>query len=168
MIGLRIFRHMRAIFAALLAIALACPAAVADEALPLPRFVSLKSNEVNVRRGPSRDHQILWTYQMRGLPVEIIAEYDVWRQVRDWEGGQGWVYRGLLSGDRTVMVLGDRSTMYLQPVADTRRVAELEPGVVAELIACEIDWCRVSVEGYTGWIDRTRLWGVYPDEIVAP
>ncbi len=156
---------------AMMAVALAAflvPAAQADEQLPLPRFVSLKSNEVNVRRGPSRDHQILWTYQVRGLPVEIIAEHDVWRQIRDWEGGQGWVYGGLLSGERTVMVLGELSTMYLQPVADTRRVAELEPGVVAELVACETDWCQVSVEGYTGWVDRNRLWGVYPDEIVSP
>jgi SH3-like domain-containing protein len=73
--------------------------------LPVPRFVSLKAERVNVRSGPTKDNDVNWVYTRAGLPVEIIAEYDNWRRIRDWEGGEGWVLHSLLSGRRTALIL---------------------------------------------------------------
>ena len=72
--------------------------------LPVPRFVSLKPDRVNVRGGPTRDHDVTFVYTRAGLPVEITAESDNWRRIRDWEGSEGWVYHSLLSGRRTAVV----------------------------------------------------------------
>ncbi len=74
----------------------------------MPRFVSLKSDKVNVRAGPTKDHDVTWVYTRSGLPVEITAEFENWRRIRDWEGAEGWVYHSLLSGRRTALVAPSR------------------------------------------------------------
>ena len=68
--------------------------------LPVPRFVSLKSDRVNVRSGPNKDQDVRWVYTRAGMPVEVTAEFENWRRIRDWEGAEGWVYHSLLSGKR--------------------------------------------------------------------
>jgi SH3-like domain-containing protein len=77
--------------------------------LPVPRFVSLKPGKVNVRAGPTKDNDVTWVYTRAGLPVEVTAEYENWRRVRDWEGAEGWVYHSLLSGRRTAIVIPQAS-----------------------------------------------------------
>src|SRR5262249_12035580 len=72
--------------------------------LPIPRFVSLKAGRVNVRAGPTKDHDVAWVYTRSGLPVEVTAEFENWRRIRDWEGAEGWVYHSMLSGKRTAIV----------------------------------------------------------------
>lgn len=138
--------------------------------LPLPRFVSLKSDRVNVRLGPSREHDIAWTFVKSGLPVEIIQEFENWRQIRDWEGKQGWVFHSLLSGRRTALVTPweqtNRTPLRARSRSDSVIVAELEPFVLAAVSDCEGGWCKVDGEGFAGWLDQTRLFGVYPDEII--
>ncbi|MEJ8474954.1 SH3 domain-containing protein [Roseibium algae] len=138
--------------------------------LPVPRFVSLKSDRVNVRIGPSRDHDIGWTFVQSGLPVEIIQEFENWRRVRDWEGKEGWVFHSLLSGRRTALVTpwdqGGKTPLRADSKSDAEMVAELETNVLATVDKCASGWCRVHGEGYDGWIDQTRLFGVYPDEVV--
>ena len=57
-----------------------------------------------MRAGPTRNHDVTWQFTRSGLPVEITAESDNWRRIRDWEGSEGWVYHSLLSGRRTAMV----------------------------------------------------------------
>ncbi|MEM7566541.1 MAG: SH3 domain-containing protein [Pseudomonadota bacterium] len=147
--------------------------------LPIPRYVSLKSNPVNVRRGPARDHEIAFVYEKAGLPVEVFGEYDNWRRIRDADGDEGWVYHALLSGRRTALVapwlLRDETA---EPVdlkasgsADARTVARLSPGVLADVEACDGRWCRLSGEGpsgtaYDGWMAQDQLFGVYPGEVV--
>lgn len=133
--------------------------------LPLPRFVSLKSNEGNVRRGPSLSHRIDWVYLRRGMPLEVTAEYGHWRRVRDREGVGGWVHYALLSGTRTVLVEVDRLPIYRQPDPSSTQVAFFEMGVIGHLGDCTIDWCEVSSGGYNGWAEKDALWGVLPDEI---
>jgi SH3-like domain-containing protein len=139
--------------------------------LPIPRFVSLKSDRVNVRVGPSREHDIAWTFVQSGLPVEIIQEFDNWRRIRDWEGKQGWVFRSLLSGRRTALVTpwekNDRTPLRARSQSDADIVAELEPFVLTTVSKCSAGWCRVNGEGFDGWMDQTRLFGVYPDESVG-
>ncbi len=135
--------------------------------LPLPRFVSLKSTPVNVRRGPSADYDIAWKFLKAGVPVEVTQEFDVWFKIRDSEGQEGWIQKTLLSGRRTALVSpwdkGD--PVALTDKADsTTVVARLEHNVIVDVGSCDGHRCRVSVEGQRGWIDQQRLWGVYPDE----
>jgi SH3-like domain-containing protein len=147
--------------------AFAQPAA-GTSGLPVPRFVSLKTDKVVVRMGPNKNHEVKWLYQKSGLPVEITAEFETWRRIRDSDGAEGWVYHSLLSGRRTGMVTA-KSKDDLVPVYDTadakgRMVAQLERGVQGAVKRCNAGWCKISGQGFDGWIQQDRLWGVYPDE----
>jgi len=137
--------------------------------LPLPRFVSLKSDHVNVRGGPNKDHDVAWVYTRPGLPVEIMAEFENWRRIRDRDGTEGWVYHSLLSGRRTAYVAKSKSQNDLVPLyesADPKSSlrATLEPGVLGSVKRCNGQWCRLTGDGFDGWIEQERLWGVYPNE----
>src|SRR5947209_18100519 len=136
--------------------------------LPLPRFVSLKPDRVNVRGGPTRDHEVTFVYTRAGLPVEITAESDNWRRIRDWEGSEGWVYHSLLSGRRTAVVnpKDKRELVSLHEQADdsSRISARLQPGVLALVKRCDGRWCRLAGPGFDGWALQEQLWGVYPNE----
>jgi SH3-like domain-containing protein len=136
--------------------------------LPIPRFVSLKSNQVNVRRGPTVEHQIAWMFKREGLPVEIVAEYENWRRIRDADGAEGWVYHSLLSGRRTAVVApwepGKLYELHASDKPDSRVTASLEAGVVANIASCTGTWCRLNGSGFSGWIQQDRLWGAYPGE----
>ncbi len=132
--------------------------------LPMPRYVSLKAGEANARRGPSLSHKIDWVYKRRGVPLEIYAEYENWRRVRDQDGAGGWIHYSLLSGVRTVLVIQDLLDVYRKPNLDAVVVARFEKNVIADLGACSTNWCEVEAGGYKGWAQKTALWGVYPDE----
>lgn len=132
--------------------------------LPLPRFVSLKSNEGNARRGPSISHRIDWVFTRRNMPLEVIGEYGHWRQVRDRDGATGWMHYALLSGVRTVIVQNDLAPLRAMPEDDAPVNARVEAGVIARLGSCAPDWCRISAGGYGGWVHKTALWGVLPNE----
>ena len=133
--------------------------------LPLPRYVSLKSNEANVRRGPSLSHRIDWVFQRRTMPLQITAEYGHWRRVVDREGQGGWVHYTMLSGARYVIVEQDGLMLHRRPDPVTLEVAQLERGVVARLGECEPEWCRLTAQGYRGWAPKAALWGVSPEEL---
>jgi SH3-like domain-containing protein len=137
--------------------------------LPVPRFVSLKSDHVNVRGGPNKDQDVAWVYTRSGLPVEITAEYENWRRIRDSDGAEGWVYHSLLSGKRTAFVTKSKTTsgpVSLHESADAASAltAMLEPGVLGVVKRCSGRWCRFRGNGFDGWIEQERLWGVYPNE----
>jgi SH3-like domain-containing protein len=140
--------------------------------LPVPRFVSLKSDKVNVRAGPTKDHDVAWVYSRAALPVEVTAEFENWRRIRDWEGAEGWVYHSLLSGRRTALVAPQSKgkdelvALHDQPDAASAVTAKLQHGVLGSVKRCQNGWCRVSGEGFDGWIEQPRLWGVYPNEKV--
>ncbi len=133
--------------------------------LPLPRFVSLKASEGNVRRGPSLSHRIDWVFRHRDMPLLVTAEFGHWRRVEDREGQGGWIYYSLLSGARTVMVEADRTPLRSRPDAESQVVAEAEEGVIARLGECLPDWCRISAGGAKGWVAKDALWGVARDEL---
>ena len=132
--------------------------------LPVPRFVSLKAAEGNVRRGPSRTHRIDWIFTQAGTPLEITAEYGNWRRVRDRDGVGGWMHYSLLSGARTVLVESDMLELRRQPDPAAPVTAQLELGVVARARECLPDWCRLTVAGFKGWAPKSALWGVKPGE----
>src|SRR5438094_124213 len=138
--------------------------------LPMPRFVSLKPDRVNVRGGPTRDHEVTFVYTRAGLPVEITAESENWRRIRDWEGAEGWVYHSMLSGRRTAVVKSKEkdALVPLRAKADAASeiTAQLQSGVLGQVKNCSGAWCRIVGAGFDGWVDQDRLWGVYPNEKV--
>jgi SH3-like domain-containing protein len=165
-----------AAFAALVVAMLAVPAYAAGETagsvsgLPVPRFVSLKSDRVNVRSGPNKDQEVRWVYTRAGMPVEITAEFENWRRIRDWEGAEGWVYHTLLSGKRTAVVV-PKSKDELVPLFQNAQTesgvaARLQSGVLGQLKSCNGNWCEFSGKDFTGWLRQERLWGAYPNEKV--
>lgn len=143
--------------------------AAEEQKLPLPRFVSLDSSEVNLRAGPGKDYPILWIYQRKGLPVEIIQEFDTWRRIKDRDGTVGWVQQNLISGRRTGQILGETGevrTMRASPESGAAPVAHLQPGVLGRVLLCrDDDWCRLDVQGYVGWLQRDEFWGTYEQEV---
>jgi SH3-like domain-containing protein len=140
----------------------------ATNSLPVPRFVSLKTDRVNVRGGPDKDHDVTFIYTRIGWPVEITAEFENWRRVRDFDGSEGWVYHSMLSGKRMAVVRlktsADLAPLHAKPDAQSTVTARLQSGVLGTVKHCTGTWCRVVGEGFDGWVEQSRLWGVYPDE----
>ena len=135
--------------------------------LPLPRFVSMRAESANARRGPSLDQRVDWEFVHRGLPLEITAEYGQWRRVRDADGEGGWVHHALLSGVRTAVVRAEGAVPVRAGPTDAAAVrAMAEPGVIARIEACRKDWCEIDAGGVEGWLPRAALWGVGTDETI--
>lgn len=134
--------------------------------LPLPRFVSLKGNEGNARRGPGLTHRIDWVFTRSGMPLRITAEYEHWRRIEDAEGVGGWVHYALLSGVRSVLVAADMADFHSSPQDEADVVFKAERNVVAWVEECLPDWCRLSVDGEKGWVRKSALWGVSPSELI--
>jgi SH3-like domain-containing protein len=159
--------------AAILAGLLCGPSARADEKdrLPLPRFVSMKHGLVNLRVGPGKRYPVQWVLQRKGMPVEIIGEFDTWRKIRDWQGDEGWVIEQAVSGERSFIVTGEIRALHSSADPEADIVARLEPGVIGKLLFCPADspdWCRVDAGGVKGWLQREQFWGVLPGEMVQP
>lgn len=146
------------------------PIARGPSGLPLPRFVSIKADRVNMRIGPGTDYAVDWLYTKKGLPLEIIQEYDNWRRVRDSDGAEGWIYQSLLSGKRTAIAApwnrGKDQLMELreEPADKSEAVAKVEPGAVGSISSCNGEWCDISFGQTEGWMKQTLLWGAYPGE----
>lgn len=136
--------------------------------LPLPRYVSLRSSEINVRRGPGLDYPKDWVFRRAGLPVKIVDEYGDWRRIVDKDEAGGWVYHAMLTGRRSVLVMEDGVTLRSDPAETAPATARAEQGVVAKLDRCRPDWCAIEAGGYSGWVRKSSLWGVDPGEVVEP
>lgn len=135
--------------------------------LPIPRFVSLRADAVNLRVGPGDQYPILWVYHRVGLPVEVLREFDVWRLVVDSDGVKGWMHEATLMGSRHFVIIGKTpETLYRQPAKDAPARARLMPGVVGALERCDAasDWCHVRVDHLAGWLKRSEFWGTLPGE----
>lgn len=146
------------------------PAALGPSGRPLPRFVSLRSNEVNMRTGPGMRYPVAWVYRRRGLPLEVLRETERWRQVRDPDGAEGWMHTSMLTNsERRAIIRAETSRILLRrPDALSDGIAEVEPGVLVKVLQCPRDGahCRVEAGRFQGWLERTALWGVYPGEYV--
>ena len=142
------------------------PAAAGDNKarLPVPRFVSLHADKVNLRTGPGDRYPIEWVLTRKEMPVQVVAEFDHWRRVRDYQGTEGWVHERMLEGKRAIIVTGGVRALRRQPLATAPVVARAEPGVVARLLECQGQWCRVDAGEAAGWLRRDEIWGVSPDE----
>jgi SH3-like domain-containing protein len=134
--------------------------------LPLPRYVSLRSDKINVRRGPGLDYRKDWVFRREGLPVKIVDEYGDWRRIVDRDEAGGWVYHAMLTGRRTVLIVEDGVALRREPADAAAAAAMAEQGVVARLESCDPDWCRIEADGYKGWVRKSSLWGVGTTEVV--
>lgn len=142
------------------------PPGVPNGAANLPRFVSLRSEEVNLRTGPGVRYPVEWVLQRRNMPVEVLAEFENWRKIRDWQGTEGWVHQSMVSGRRYAIVTEAVRSLRRQPEPNSPAVARLEAGVVAQILECKEQWCRLDANGFKGWLPRSEFWGAYPNETV--
>lgn len=141
------------------------PAVAQSTGLPLPRFVSLASDEINVRTGPGQMHPIRWVFTRRGVPVQIVEEAQDWRRIIDHEGDTGWIHASLLSSRRTILVTGDTRPLRRTPRQDARIVALVEPLVIGNLLNCERNWCLVEIDNRRGWLERGQFYGALESEM---
>lgn len=134
--------------------------------LSIPRFASIKSNEVNARSGPSIKSPVEWVFVKKGEPVEITAEYEQWRQIRDIKGEGGWVHLSVLSGKRSIIVIG-KEIINLTKTSEegSNIIAKVSPEVRCKLNKCNANWCKVSCGRLQGWLPKKILWGVYASEV---
>lgn len=130
----------------------------------IPRFVSLRSDEVNLRTGPGTRYPIKWVYRKENLPVEVVEEFEHWRKIKLPDGEDGWIFKGMLSGKRTVLIKSNVETIYQRPELNSPKLLRLEKGVVAELKLCSDDWCQISIAGTDGWLKKSGIFGVYSDK----
>lgn len=146
------------------------PAHGSATGLPVPRFVSLRSDEVNVRAGPGFQYPANWVYQRKGLPVEIIGEFNVWRQILAPDGGTGWVHEATIRAQRSFYVTTPKASMLASPDPDANIIAYLTQGVTGRLIHCTAtgDYCKVEADYHTGYLARADFWGAFPGEVVSP
>lgn len=149
--------------------------AAAPSGQPVPRFVSLKSDRVNLRAGPGTEYPASWVFRRAGLPVEIIKEFEAWRQVRDAEGVTGWVLQSFLSSRRTALITPwdvkpdtppPQTPIRVSDSQSARPTAIVEAGVIANVHSCDTHWCEVSIDEHKGYIEQKKLWGVYEGEVV--
>jgi SH3-like domain-containing protein len=139
--------------------------------LHLPRYASLKTDEVNMRTGPGSRYPVTWTYKRRELPVRIEREFDVWRLVEDMDGIKGWVHQATLTGRRTFVITGsDPRTLRADKSDSSTAVAILKPGVVGRIKSCDASaaWCAVQVGDYRGYLARADFWGTDAGEAISP
>ena len=129
--------------------------------LPWPRFVSLRASEVNIRTGPGTRYPIDWVFNRANTPVEVIAEFDTWRQIRDVDGTKGWVHQSMLSGRRYIVITKRIRSLRQKPASTASTVARFEAGVLGRLETCRQKWCEIDVGGLRGWILRTHVWGLH-------
>jgi SH3-like domain-containing protein len=139
--------------------------ALAKTGLPVPRYVSLRSAQVNLRVGPGRHYPIEWVFVRSSIPVEIISEFDNWRKIRDSEGSEGWVHQSMLAGTRFALITEKVADLRTQPRNDGHIIAKTEQDVLVKVLSCQGEWCRIQVEKIKGWVPKTSIWGVYPQEV---
>jgi len=156
------------LIAILVAIAASAAHSAETSGLPLPRFVSLRSDEVNLRTGPGSRYPVDWIYNRRDLPVEVIAEFEAWRKIRDWQGAEGWVHQSMLSARRMVVVTGTPRHLRAEPDDKAPALATLDANVMGRLISCPHakSYCKIEVNNIQGWLKRDEFWGVYSGEFI--
>lgn len=141
------------------------PSILNPSGLPVPRYVSLKSDDVNVRVGPGKRYPIRYVYKRKALPVKIVEEFAHWRKIADYEGSSGWVHKGMVDGKRSAMIRSKTQRLYSKPTAESEIVMQAKPMVIGRLRKCEPDWCELEIDGHRGWIRKADIWGVDREEV---
>lgn len=167
---------MRTIFLALAALVFSISLALAQEpadegetGLAIPRFVSLRSNHINARSGPGARYPIEWVYMQKSAPVEITAEFELWRKVKDWQGSESWIHKSMLSGKRYAKIITPgENNIYSKPDFQSKVIAKAEDEVIGEISKCPsgMNFCLLKFSSIEGWVPKTNFFGVYPNEVI--
>ncbi len=169
---------MKVFFWSIVLSTLLCTSGVKAEGLPddgetglaLPRMVSLRSNMINARSGPGARYPISWVYRQKQAPVEITAEFELWRKIKDWKGAESWVHKSMLTGKRTVkLITPGENNIYNAPDYKSKVIAKAEEEVVGVIKKCPAgsDFCLINFENSVeGWVPRNNLFGIYPNEVI--
>lgn len=136
----------------------------AKSGLPIPRFASLKSDKIYVRAGPNINYPIKWVFLSSTEPVEIVAEFEQWRRIRDKYGDDGWVHQSMISGKRYIVVIGNSPQEMYSDMSGTKVVAKLMPELRCLLKKANDKWCYIDCRGSKGWVMKEQIWGVYLKE----
>ena len=140
-----------------------------ESGLKIPRFVSLRSNHINTRSGPGSRYPIEWVYLQSSAPVEVIAEFELWRKIKDWQGSESWVHKSMLSGKRAVKVITPgENNLFAKDDYQSKVIAKVEDEVIGEIKKCPANnnFCLIQFDSISGWLPRHSLYGIYPDEII--
>ena len=137
-----------------------------ETGLEIPRYVSLKSNDANIRVGPSKNYPIVIKYIRKNFPLKILEEYGEWRKVEDFKKNNGWIHKSLISGNRTGIVLSKESkNITLLNTINGNVIGEVGQGIIIYLKKCKIDWCLISTGNFKGWMDKKYIWGIKETEV---
>ena len=127
---------------------------------PVPRWLSLKSDEVRARQGPGLDYRIMWEYQVSSLPVQVIAETTEWRKICDPDGAVAWVHRSVVSSRRSVFNASAEEIAIHSGRSTTSSVrARLSPRSLVAVDECEEGWCEVRIGRMRGWVQQRAVFG---------
>jgi SH3-like domain-containing protein len=136
-----------------------------ETGFPIPRFVSMRAEKANVRRGPTLEHRVDWIFERSGLPVIVRAEFGHWRLIEDADGDGGWVHRALIAGKQTGLIRLKEAPVFSAPIETAGRIGRATEGVIVNVEECQPEWCRIEWRGIEGWMRKSELWGVDPDQI---
>lgn len=166
---MKVFLRAFLILFALTSVSLAGQTSESESGMSLPRMVSLRSDNVHARKGPGKNYPIEWIYKQKGAPLEIINEYELWRQVRDWEGTTSWIHKTLLTGKRFIKVITPgENNIYQRPDDEAKVVAKVEDGVIGEIKKCpkKSEFCLIKFDSIEGWVNKKNVFGVYENEVL--
>ena len=138
-----------------------------ETGLKIPRFVSLKASNSNLRIGPSENYPIKLKYIVANTPIEIIDEYKDWRKINDYEGNEGWLHKSLIKGKRFAIV----NTPYQEGLQvlnkpKGKNIGKIGKRNILEINTCLINWCKIKYKKNKGWVNKINLWGIYEKEII--
>ena len=137
-----------------------------ETGLEIPRYVSLKSNDSNIRIGPSMNYPIEIKYILKNYPLKVLEEYEEWRKVEDFKKNTGWIHKSLITGNRTGIILSNEKPVKLFNTLNGNVIGEIGKRNIVYLEKCKINWCLVSLENFRGWMDKKYIWGVTQNEII--
>ena len=136
-----------------------------ETGLELPRYVSLKSNESNIRVGPSKNYPISIKYVVKNFPIKIVDEYKDWRKVIDFQENTGWIHKSLIKGERNgIVISSNKENIYLYNSINGKKIGEVTHGSIVNLSKCKLNWCLINKNKFKGWIPKNYLWGVKKNE----
>tara|TARA_B110000438_G_scaffold302566_1_gene360644 strand:+ start:715 stop:1266 length:552 start_codon:yes stop_codon:yes gene_type:complete len=136
-----------------------------ETGLNIPRFVSLKSDEVNLRVGSSLNYPKILTYTTKNFPVKIMEEYNTWRKIEDFKGNKGWIHKALLKGDRFAIINQPyENNLKILNKPKGKIIGEIGKNNIVKINKCIEDWCSINFNNYKGWIKKNNLWGVSSNE----